>query len=223
MKCVVVGLGAFGKPTALALARLGLEVIAIDIEMRPVEEVKDAVALAVRLDATDEHALDEQGVGEADVLVAAIGSNFEAQLLVVVYAKALGVKHVIARAGSALHARILKLIGADEVLSPEEEAATRLAQRLIVPNLRSYFELSEGFSVVEIDAPTQMIGKSVEAIGFLARFRLNLVGIRHPPTIPDRPGRFDPVPASDHEILKGEVLALVGSDLDLARLIDEHS
>ena len=92
----MVGLGGFGKPAALALARAGFEVIAIDVAMRPVDDVKDDVALAVRLDATDEAALAEQGVGEADLVIATIGANFEAQLLTVVYAKQLGVDRVLA-------------------------------------------------------------------------------------------------------------------------------
>lgn len=219
----MVGLGGFGKPAALALARAGFEVIAIDVAMRPVDDVKDDVALAVRLDATDEAALAEQGVGEADLVIATIGANFEAQLLTVVYAKQLGVDRVLARAGSELHARILSLVGADEILFPEEEAANRLAQRLLIPNIHSYFELAEGFSVVEIEAPKRTVGKSIGDLDLLRRYRLNLIGIRRAPTTPDVRGRFDPVPSPDHEIAAGDLLTVVASDLDIARFIDERA
>jgi trk system potassium uptake protein TrkA len=191
--------------------------------MRPVEEVKDDVALAVRLDASDESALADQGVGEADVLIATIGVDFEAQLLTVVYAKRIGVKRVLARASSELHARILGLVGADEILFPEEEAANRLAQRLLIPNIHSYFELAEGFSVVEIEAPKRAVGKTIGDLDFLRRYRLNLIGIRSAPAEPDGRSRFDPVPSPDHTIDAGDLLTVVASDLDIARFMDEQA
>ena len=91
MKVAVVGLGLFGKHVALDLARTGADVIAIDSNLDLVDDVKDEVALAVKLDATDEKELRAQGVHEVDVLVASIGDNFEANQLLVIVAKQLGI------------------------------------------------------------------------------------------------------------------------------------
>lgn len=226
MKCAVIGLGQFGRAAAIALARNGAEVIAVDSDMELVDEVKDQVSLAVRLDASHEGALEAHGIGETDVLIAAIGRNFEAQVLVVVHAKRMGIPKVVARATTPDHKRVLQAVGADEVLNPEEEAARRMVQRLTIPNITSYFELVEGFSVVEIDAPTGTVGKTLEELDLRRRFRINLVAVKRMGAGPNGEKvtrAFNPVPLPDEEIETDDVLALVGSDLDLAGFMAEYS
>ncbi|MBI2193924.1 MAG: TrkA family potassium uptake protein [Planctomycetes bacterium] len=226
MKCAVIGLGQFGKAAALALARNGVEVIGVDEDMELVDDIKDEISLAVRMDATDEGSLESHGIGQVNVLVAAIGANFEAQVLTVVYAKKLGIPKVVARAMTPVHARILHLVGADEILNPEEEAANRLVQRLLIPGISGYFELAESFSVVEIDAPAGTVGKSLLQLDLRRKFRINLVAIKHRSPNPDGTSmreEFNPVPSPDDRIRFGDVLALVGSDLDLASFMAEFS
>lgn len=131
MKVAVVGLGLFGMSLALELARAGAEVIAIDENMELCNDVKNEVAVAVRLDATDERELRAQGVHQVDVLVASIGNDFEANLLLILLAKEMGIPRVIARAPSKRHAKILLRIGADEVILPEIDAAAATAKSLL--------------------------------------------------------------------------------------------
>jgi Trk-type K+ transport system membrane component len=99
MNYAVVGLGKFGRSAALVSPqRRGS--IAVDIDMERLDRVKDEVALAVRLDASHEHALAPTASG-VDVLIAAFGDNFEAQVLVVVHAK----QQKIGKITLAQHAR----------------------------------------------------------------------------------------------------------------------
>lgn len=222
MKYAVVGLGEFGRSAALGLARKGIEVIAVDSNMERLDRVKDEVALAVCLDASHEHALNMHGIGEVDVLIAAISGNFEAQVLLVVHAKQKGVPKIIARATTPDHLRVLKAVGADEVFNPEEEAARWMVQRLLITNISNYFELAEGFSVVEVVAPSSIVGKSLEALNLRKKFRLNLVAIKQlKPSPKGEPqlAAFNPVPRPDQVIQSGDVLALVGSVLDLANFV----
>jgi trk system potassium uptake protein TrkA len=222
MKYAVIGLGEFGRSAALGLARKGVEVIAVDINMERLSRVKDEVALAVRLDASHEHALRSHGIGDVDVLIAAIGDNFEAQVLVVVHAKQQGVGKIVARATTPDHIRVLKAVGADEAFNPEEEAARWTVQRLLITNISNYFELAEGFSVVEINAPPSIVGQTLEQLNLRKRFRINLVAIMQMGA--DEKGepvkrKFNPVPLPNQVIQKDDVLALVGSVLDLANFV----
>ena len=131
MRVAVVGMGLFGRSVAVDLARGGAEVIAVDENLELIEAVRDEVSVAVSMDATDERALRAQGVHEVDVLVASIGDNFEANLLVVLIGKELGIPRVLARAPSPRHAQILRKVGADEVVLPENEAAERTAKAML--------------------------------------------------------------------------------------------
>lgn len=224
MKYAVIGLGEFGSSAAVGLFRKGAEVIAVDSDMDRVNSVKDEVSLAIRLNATHEDALKSHGLGEVDVLIAAIGNNFEAQVLVVIHAKQHGIKKIIARATTADHIRVLQAVGADEVFNPEETAARWMVQRLLIRNISNYFELAEGFSVVEINAPASILGKTIEELNLRRRFRINLVAIKK--QIRDSTGhaidQFNPVPPPTEIVREGDVLALVGSVLDLANFMALH-
>jgi len=226
MKCAVIGLGEFGAAAAAGLAKDGVEVIAVDINMDRVNAVKDQVAWAVRMDASQEHAMQAHGIAEVDVLIAAIGANFEAQVLVVVHAKEFGIKKIVARATTPDHRRVLKAVGADEVLNPEEEAARWMVQRLLITNISTYFELAEGFSVVEVNAPPGIVGRSLGELNLRRRFRVNLVAIKRMEISPSGEkvlARFNPVPLPEEVIQENDVLALVGSVIDLANFMGEYT
>ena len=224
MKDAVIGLGAFGSSAARQLFRKGAEVIAVDVNMERVDSVKDEVSLVVRLDATHENALRSHGIGDVDVLIAAIGDNFEAQVLVVVHAKQHGIKKIIARATTPDHIRELEAVGADEVFNPEETAARWMVQRPLITKISNYFELAEGFSVVEVNAPQSIVGKTIAELDLRRRFRINLVAIMSAPADADKQEaeQFDPVPLPTEVIRQGDMLALVGSVPDLANFMAVH-
>jgi trk system potassium uptake protein len=224
MKCAVIGLGDFGRAVAVGLARAGADVIAIDRNMDRLNLVKGEVAQAIRMDATHRDALEAQQIGQTDVLVAAIGQNFEAQVLVVVHARRIGVKRIVARALSEDHRRVLEAVGAGEVFNPEEEAARTMVQRLTISSIRNYFELADGFSVVEIEAPAATVGHTLLELDLRRRFRVNLLAIKRMTAGPEGTPvikEFKAVPLPQDVIQAGDVLAMAGSVLDLARFVGD--
>ncbi len=226
MKCAVIGLGDFGRAAAIGLARAGAEVIAIDRNMDRLNQVKEEVALAIRMDATHRDALEAQQIGQIDVLVATIGKNFEAQVLVVVHARTMGIKRIVARALTEDHRRVLEAVGATEVFNPEQEAARNMVQRLTISNIRNYFELADGFSLVEVDAPASTVGSTLRELDLRQRFRVNLVAIKRM-TIGRDGARvvkeFKAVPMPEDVVQANDVLALAGSVLDLARFVGKDA
>jgi trk system potassium uptake protein TrkA len=217
---VVVGLGRFGRTLVDFLTREGKEVIAIDKNPDLVEDVKECVARAVSMDATDEDALAAQELDKVDVLIACIGEDFEANQLVTVLAKKLGVKRVITRVGNPLQMKIMKLVGADEVICPEEESAKRLAQKLTHPNIMAYFELADGHSLIEVKSPKHFEGRSIRELDLRKKYHINLIAVKH--IVTDEKGntieKVDDLPTPDYVVQAGDILVVVGKDEDVERI-----
>lgn len=217
----VIGLGRFGLRLAVNLATAGQQVIAVDRNVRLVEEIRDRVTLAVALDATDEEALRAQGIDQVDVAVVGIGDDFEARVLTTVILKQLGVARVISRAITPIGTSIMKRVGADEVVNPENESADRWAVRLAHPWFLSHFELDPGYSIVEINTPASWAGKTLAQLQLRKEMDLHVVAVKHFGTDQVQPRLGRPtlrVPRPDDPLGRHDVLMVMGSDEDLSRL-----
>ena len=161
----IIGAGRFGLALAESLANAGLEVILID-RNRPAMQTASEFATALQGDATQPHVLEEAGFGECDLAVVAIGSNIEASMMVTANCKELGITNVVAKATSELHGKILRRIGADSVVYPDRDSANRLARSIANHNVIDFLEVSDGFSIAEIDVPSGMADKSLAESNF---------------------------------------------------------
>jgi trk system potassium uptake protein TrkA len=220
----VIGLGRFGRMVAEMLAADGAEVIAVDLKPGLVDSIKDKVTVAVRMDSTDETALISQGIDKVDAVIVGIGEDFEANQLTVVLAKKIGIGKVITRARSPIQKKILSLIGADEIIMPEEETAQRLAQRLTRPNVLAHLELAEGHSLVELQAPRRFHGSSLGKINLRKKFGVTLVAVKKRTPADNEEGyeeKINDLPGADYIILPEDILVLVGSDDKIALLAQE--
>ncbi len=221
-RIAVIGLGRFGMALARRLSSHGAEILAIDHEKQLVESIANDVATAARLDATDEAALRSQEVDRADTVVVAIGENFEAALLTTVICKKnLKVPHLICRAQTGFHAQIFSQIGADEVIEPEQNAGEMLGRRLAHPRINDYIKLADGFTVLDVVAPTRFVGKTVREINLRINYKVNLIGIRRKSVEVDgevKKGTLISVPGPDDAIEEGDLLLVAGSDDSLAAL-----
>ncbi|HYU80623.1 MAG TPA: TrkA family potassium uptake protein [Vicinamibacterales bacterium] len=213
----VIGLGRFGAAMATTLAGLGHDVTGIDGDEDKVRELADVISLAMQLDATDERALRGAGIKDVDVAVVSIGENIEASLLVVTLVKELGIKKIIAKAVTPLHGRILEKLGVTRVVFPERETAIRIAHSLVLPNVLDYIELSNEYSIVEVPAPSEFVGKTLREIGLRSRFGLTTIAIKHTGRTGD--GNFTNIaPGPDDVVQSGDVLSLLGSNERLGQL-----
>lgn len=177
-KFAVIGLGQFGTSIAKTLADRGAEVLAIDVDIDKIEAIKDEVAYSVSLDSTDVKALVSQNIQEMDAVVVAIGENFEKLLLTTVLLLELNVKRIIARAANNQQRMILEKMGVKEILSPEDTVGKTVAEMLLHPNMKAFLPLPDDYEIVEINAPSRIINKTVSEIGLREKYNLNLITIK---------------------------------------------
>lgn len=205
---VVIGLGTFGRTTALELARVGDYVLGVDIDEGAVAAIADSITEAVIADGRDEQALREAGVGRYDVAVVAIGEELEANILCTMNAKRLGVGTVWAKAISRTHQRILAKIGADRVIQPEQEIGQHVAQMLHNPLVHDYLQLQGDLFVVQIKAHQEFHGTKLAEIHLDERFDLRCLGLLRDET-------YVPCDRDDVIIEPDDWLLILGKGRDL--------
>ena len=174
------GAGRFGLSLAEALAETGTEVLLIDRNNALVQSAIKKVTWAVEGDGTNANALESAGILECDTVVVAIGSNVEASMLVTANCKELGIKTVISKATSEIHGKILDKLGADHVVYPDRESAHRLARNITEHNAYDLLEISEGFSLAEIDVPEACVGKTLAEADIRKKSGVTVLCIRRP-------------------------------------------
>lgn len=224
-KYAVIGLGQFGTAIARKLSERGAQVLALDNDSGHIDRIKDDVAYAVQLDSTDKKALLSQGVQDMDAVVVAIGENFEALLLTVTYLNELGVNRIIARANSPQQRMILEKMGLTEILSPEDEVGTVVAERLINPNILSFLQLPDDYEIVEVKAPKGILGRTIDEIGLRDKYKLTVITIKRE-FDEEEDGKIVKkchvlgVPSSNTNVEPTDTLMIFGRVRDIERFMD---
>lgn len=162
MKYIIIGLGSFGASLAEKLTEQGNEVIGIDTNMDKVDNYKERISHTICMDATDEFTVSGLPYKDADTVIIAIGENRGANVMATALFKNLQVKRLISRAIDSLHEKVLHAIGVDEIVHPEEESAERWAKKLTFKGVVDSFELSEDYSIVEVNVPLRYDGMTIK-------------------------------------------------------------
>jgi trk system potassium uptake protein TrkA len=228
-KIAVIGMGYFGSHLALELAGKGAEVLAIDENLDALDEIKDHVALTVRLDTTEEKAIKSLGLDDFDAVVVGIGDNFEAALLTVARLQDLGIRRLIVRATTPTHEKILQHLGVKEVILPAVEAAERLGNSLMFEQVVESVAISKEYTIIEVDAPDHLIGQSIEEIDFARKYGVTLITVRRSVTMKGFLGvgrrvseEILGVPQPHMTIERGDILILFGTKKALDGVMKER-
>ena len=200
---IVVGLGRFGTQVAKKLYELGCEVLAIDNSNTKVQQLSNDVTHAVVGDARDKEVLRALGAKDFDCAIVAIGDSLADSVLATMNLKELGVSKVVCKASDETHRQVLKKLGADQVVIPEQENADRLAKSLASRNVLDYIELSDDYGIIEVPAPAVWQDKSLIELNIRAKVGVNILAVR-------RGGEITVSPNAEFRILQGDILVVLG-------------
>jgi trk system potassium uptake protein TrkA len=205
----VIGLGRFGHWVARTLAEMGCEVMAMDRDEEKVKAVSEFISYAMVVDAMDEKALRAAGVHNIDIAIVSIGENIEANIIVVMLLKEIGIHNIIAKAVTPLHGKVLEHLDVNRIVYPERDMAIRIAHSLVRPRILEQLELSPEYSIIEMTAPSVLIGKSLQDSQLRKKYQVNLIAIKRDG---DRPAGWNVNPLPTDVIRTGDILVLIGSN-----------
>jgi trk system potassium uptake protein len=209
----VIGLGRFGRAVCATLHNQGYDVLGVDVEIDRVNQaISDRiVAHAIQLDSTQPAALKQGGVFEQDTVIVAIGNYLEESIITTMNVKEGGVRHLIAKASSEIHEKLLKKVGADHVVFPEHEAGCMLARSITKPGILERFELDPDNSIVEVIVPATFDNKTIAELQFRSRYGLTLLAVSK-----DYSFAINPDPLS--RLTKGSIIVVIGSNKNIEQL-----
>ncbi|MGX6978178.1 potassium channel family protein [Vagococcus elongatus] len=211
----IIGLGRFGASVCTALIEAGQEVLAIDRDEDRVNEYMDIATHAIVANAQDEMALRSLGLRNFDHVIIAIGEDIQASILVTLMAKEMGVTRITAKAQNTYHAKVLEKVGADRVVHPERDMGERVAHQLISKNILDYLELSDEYSIAEIQISNDKFAdKSLLQLNLRQKFGLNVIAIRR------KNQRLIVSPPADEVVLLNDVLFVIGETKDVEHMDD---
>ena len=175
----VFGLGSYGMSVAKELSKNGAEVLGVDINPDIVDDAAAFIPVCKCADVTDAEVIKQLGISNMDVVIIAMANSLEASVMAITLCKEAGVACVVAKCSSEMHQKIMKKVGADTVVFPEQESGVRLAKNLISSGFIDIIDLSTNISMVELGIRPEWVGKSLIELNLRKKYSINVVAIRN--------------------------------------------
>lgn len=154
----VIGLGQFGTNLCVALAKAGVQVMAVDTDEKPVHKLSEIVSQAVIADISDEDTASELDITSFDCVVLCMGSDIQSSILITILLKEMGVVNLWVKAKDNLHVKTLLKIGADRVINPEKDMAIRVSEQLVNEGFVDYLHLPDNLAIMAVSIMDSEVG-----------------------------------------------------------------
>lgn len=198
----VLGLGRFGLALVEELSKMDIEIIAIDLDGENVIKAGEFVDNAFICDSTNASALKELGINKVDHAVVSFGANFQSSLITTITLKEMNIPKITVRIDEDKYERVMRLIGATDIIIPQQMAGVRLANRIASDTFADYYNLSKDYVIVDIKVGNLVEPKTLKEIDSRNRFGVNVVLIK-------RDNRVFP-PTGDDSVLPDDDIYIFG-------------
>ena len=203
---LIIGMGRFGHHLAINFLEHGNDVMIIDQDEKKVADLVPYATSARIGDCTNPDVLKSVGIGNFDIVVVCIGTNFQSSLEITSLVKEMGAKHVISKATRDIHAKFLLRNGADEVIYPDKDIAEKWAARYSVNHVFDDIELAQGYAIYEIPPLDEWVGKTIRESNIAAKYKISILCIR------DNEGNSNVMPDPDYKIKSEEHLVVLAKN-----------
>ena len=206
----ILGLGKYGRSLAENLSEMGADVLVADRKAELIRDFAPKVTSAVCIDLADEEELKLLGLNNMDIVVTAMGRDLAPSIMAVAMAKEAGVPFILAKASSGRMASILRRVGADKVIDPEEESGLRSARVLMTSSVFDFFQLDKNLGIAQIRPQSAWIGKTLRQLNLRQKHEINVIAIKK--------GGGWKNPNPDQELLPDENLMVITTQEQLEKL-----
>lgn len=196
---VVFGLDSFGMSTIKQLSKYNCETLAIDKDMDRVEIADEYATYAMQINMQDVDDFEELSLNSYDVAIITF-SDIQTSILAALVCKESNIPMVIAKANDETHKKILRKMEVDKIISPEEEMGIKLAKGIMDKSIIDMVDLSEGYSIVELNVSESWIDKSLAELRLRNNYGLNVLCIKN------KNENLVISPTPEHILKKGDVL-----------------
>lgn len=208
---LIIGMGSLGHHLCNELSKNGCEIMAADINAETMEDIMPMVVSARVCDCTKIDVLKTLGVEEFDACFVCIEDYFQACLEITDLLKDLGAKKVYSVANRDVEEKFLLRNGADRVIYPERDVASRIAGLESNENIFDCINISAEYSIFEIEPIDKWIGKTVTDLDFRNRYELNIIAVK-------KDGKVLPI-RPDYIFTKEEHLLVLGLVKNVRRIL----
>lgn len=203
-KYLIIGYGKFGKGFSERLIKEGVKENKIFIVDRDEEILKAAsnqFTNVIVSSITDFESINAFDIDEISTIVIAM-SDLEESLMIASNCIKYRDKRYYAKAKNEVHSKLLKTLGVDEVVVPEQEVGNRLAYKSLFKDDVEINSINPNLNIVQVKLLNEeIIGKSIKDANLRKKYSCNIFSI-------NRDGAFifpDPETILD----KNDVLVLV--------------
>ena len=175
---VIFGLDNFGMSTVKQLSKYNCETLAIDKNIDKVEIANEYATHSMQLDMQDADDFEELSLNSFDIAIITF-KDIQTSILAALVCKENNIPMVIAKANDETHKKILQKMEVDKIISPEEEIGIKLAKGIMNRSLIEIIDLSEDYSLVELNAQDKWVDKSLAELRLRNIYGLNVLCIKN--------------------------------------------
>lgn len=210
---LVIGAGRFGTSVASTISDLGHDVMVIDNDENLIQQISSEVTNAITANSTSETALKALGIRDFDAVILAIGQDVQASIMTAILLVEMEAGYIVAKAQTDLHGKVLNKIGVNRVIHPERDMGQKLAHSLISPTIIDLIEVSDEYSVVEVSAPENMVGKTLKDLNLRALYGISIIALRR-----NHGDKTNIAPVAEDVIQADDIIVAVGDNKGLKKL-----